>query len=215
MSRAPFWPRRLVRGAGLSWLATLLALGAPALQAEEYTGHRLGASSHVAIRALQELLRRDTQPHRGEIFLAIPEAMVLGHRTAYQAFCMPRIQIINSASETVGELIFGVRYEHGGGSIGSTVTRVARLEAGREVFDEAFHESLRVDSCQGLTGSVEVVRCVYVDGHDCTADVRPLAFGTVPLRPAGGSTIGPAAALPLLRPGLQLQRVPPAKEEKK
>ena len=196
-------------------LSVLLGLAAGPAAAEEYTGHRLGASSQVVRKALQEMLHQPSRS-RGQIYLAVPEASIMGLQTAYKPFCLPRVQIINSSNETVGELIFGIRYGiPGNGTAGSTITRISRLEVGREFFDEAFAETLRADTCHGMMGEVEIVRCVYQDGGDCTADVRPLAHGAVPLQLTAGAPLQPARALPPLRPGTLLQRIPAPKEEKK
>ena len=66
-------------------------------------GHRLGAGSQVVRKALQELMHQPS-PMRGQIYLAVPEASIMGLQTAYKPFCLPRVQIINSSNETIGEL---------------------------------------------------------------------------------------------------------------
>lgn len=159
-------------------LAMLLAAVTPA--AADRVEHPLGSSAGVADQALQELMNKPRP--RGEIYVAIPAAVVYAENTVYKPYCSPSIKVVNSAHETVDEMIFGIRYfAPDRAVVGSTVTRLVQLKVSSEQ-TQAFHSSLAVASCSGLSGELEVIRCVYHDGEDCKVDVRAVAHGAMSLQ---------------------------------
>lgn len=174
-------------------VALVLCAGSPASAQEE--GHKLGGGSHVDRGPLQQLLEKHEEKP-GHIYLAIPQMSRRGENTAYRPFCVPRIMVYNSSQETVDELIVGVRYTDAGRRpVGSTLSRFIRLKAGRQDDDDSYHDHLKVRSCEELAGEVQVVRCVYHAGHDCTTDVRVIDYGAVHLQLAAPAT-GTAPASP-------------------
>jgi hypothetical protein len=159
-------------------MALLLAAVTPV--AADRIEHPLGSSAGVSGKALQELMNKPRP--RGEIYVSIPAAVVYGENTVYRPFCSPSIKVINSAHETVDEMIFGVRYSGPGhAAAGSTVTRLVQLKAGTAE-TQTFFSTLGAASCGGLSGELEVIRCVYHDGEDCKGDVRAIAHGAVSLQ---------------------------------
>jgi hypothetical protein len=167
----------LVFSAGL-----LLAGTGPVAAAgdENESEHALGSASNVARRPLQELVGKPRA--KGQVFVSIPQASMYGVNTAYQPFCSPFINVVNSSNETVEELILGIRYLTAERKdVGSTLSRFFRLKTGKRE-TEFFFSSVKASNCVGLVGEVEVVRCVYQNGDECTDDVRALAFGAVRLQ---------------------------------
>lgn len=143
-------------------------------------GHALGAGSQVASQPLQELLRRSRA--KGQVFLAIPQALMYGEGKGQKAYCSPQIRATNSSNKTVEEFIVGIRYMNGNGKpSGTSVTRFFRVKVGKQE-THFFYSTVTAPSCKGLTGEVDIVRCVYDSGEDCTADVRAVEYGAVPLR---------------------------------
>jgi len=181
-------------------LAQVLALCAPALllgaapALAQDAAHRIGGASFINRGPLQELLQKRPAPG-GSIFVAIPQMSRRGDNTVYRPFCIPRITVVNSSPETVEELIVGVRYTDSGAKpVGSTVSRFMRLKSLREDDDESYHDHLKAANCDDLVGEVEVLRCVYDSGQDCSGNVRALGYGAVRLQLAAPTAAAAAAA---------------------
>lgn len=147
--------------------------------------------SRVQPLALQELLKYNRPS--GPLYVSIPQAGTFGVNTAYAAFCSPSITLVNTSIETVDELIVGIRYfdrSRAGVVLASTITRFLRVRPGRDSVD-FFTDAIRLPTCSGLQGELEVVRCYYTDGRNCAGDVRPLGYGAIPLSAAGSKETRP------------------------
>lgn len=165
---------RLLRPARFA-AAALLLIAAPVALADE-GDHALGSSTNVPKRALQELIGRGghAQHSQGSVYVTIHQASLYGENTVYRPFCSPTIYVINSAQETVGEFIFAIHYKGVDRKpAGSTITRLSLLKTGKQETDY-FHSSVKVNSCRGIVGDLEIIQCVYLDGTDCSDDVRAL-----------------------------------------
>jgi len=139
----------------------------------------LGAAAEVPKQPLQELVKKKRP--RGQIHVTIPQARVFGDGLPYRPYCSPQIRAINSSDKTVEELIIGVRY-YGkeNKEVGSTVTRFFRIKVGKDE-THYFYSSVNVNYCEGLTGELEIIRCVYDSGDTCVSDVRTVLYGAIPL----------------------------------
>ena len=144
-------------------------------------GVSLGHSDKVEKQPLQELVR--IKRAKGNVFVEIPQALIFGlDSPRSQAYCSPQIRATNSSNKTVEELIVGIRYKDLESKVvGSTVTRFFLVKVGNQD-THYFYSSLSAKYCGGLTGEVEITRCVYEDGIDCSPDVRASAYGAIPLR---------------------------------
>ncbi|HEY0844892.1 MAG TPA: hypothetical protein VGE12_05965 [Noviherbaspirillum sp.] len=143
-------------------------------------GHSLGAGSQVTGKPLQELIKRTRA--KGKVFLAIPQALMYGEGTGQRPYCSPQIRATNSSHLTVEELIVGIRYKGAGGkNAGTSVTRFFRVKVGKQE-THYFYSTITAPNCKGLTGEVEIVRCVYDSGDDCSGDVYTVEYGAIPLR---------------------------------
>lgn len=159
-------------------LAVLLSCTSASFAQE--SGHDLGSSSHVSRQPLQELIRKKRA--KGLIYVTIPQARVYGEGSGYRAYCSPQIRAINASHKTVEEMIAGIRYKSPEGKgVGSTVTRFHRVKVGKQE-THYFYSTINANNCNGLTGDLEIVRCVYESGEDCTEDVRAVVYGAVPLQ---------------------------------
>jgi hypothetical protein len=139
----------------------------------------LGTSAEVARQPLQELVRKKRV--RGQIYVTIPQARVFGAGGPYRAYCSPQIRAINSSNKTVEELVTGISYQgRDNKPVGSTVTRFFRVKVGKEE-THYFYSSINADYCEGLVGKMQIIRCVYESGVDCTEDVRVLPYGAIPM----------------------------------
>lgn len=149
------------------------------LPAQAIAESALGSSAEIAKQPLQELVLKKRV--RGQIYVTIPQARVFGVGGPYRAYCSPQIRAINSSHKTIEELVTGVAYTgRDNKSVGSTVTRFFRVKVGKDE-THYFYSSINADYCEGLTGKMQVVRCVYENGMDCTEDVRVLPYGAIPL----------------------------------
>ena len=143
------------------------------------SGHDLGAASDVTPRPLQELVRKKRE--KGLIYVTIPQAREYGEGSGYRAYCSPQIRAINTSHKTVQDMIVGIRYlARGRKDVGSTVTRFSRVKVGKQE-THYFYSTIDAGHCHGLTGEMEIIRCVYDNGVDCTEDVRTVAYGAVPM----------------------------------
>jgi hypothetical protein len=164
--------RIVLCGAGVA-----LALADPAVCAP----HNLGSMSNLKRQPLQELIKVRRAP--GKLYVSIPQAELFGERTGYAPYCSPHVRTINSSNKTVEELLTGISYRNPAGRlVGSTTSRFFQLKVAD--METHFFNSVGTNSCDGLVGEVHVLRCVYEDGSDCSADVVPVAFGAVPLSAA-------------------------------
>lgn len=168
--------------AGLGWvirpllLAVLISWFPVSASAE----NDLGFTAEVARQPLQELVRKKRP--KGQIYVTIPQARVFGEGSGYRAYCSPQIRAINASDKTVEELIAGVSYKAPNGkAIGSTVTRFFRVKVGKQE-THYFYSTLEANYCNGLSGEMEIVRCIYENGADCTDDVRTVEYGAVPMK---------------------------------
>lgn len=141
----------------------------------------LGHGDKIEKQPLQELVR--IKRPKGPVTLEIPQALIFGlDSPRSQAYCSPQVRTTNSSNKTVEELIVGIRYRDIENKVvGSTVTRFFLVKMGAQD-THYFYSSLSAKYCGGLTGEVEVMRCVYEDGVDCKLDVQPSPYGAVPLR---------------------------------
>lgn len=157
---------------------TAVLLSMP-LQAQTSSGHELGSSAEVARQPLQELIQRKRA--KGQIYVTVPQARVYGEGSGYRPYCSPQIRAINASHKTVEEMLAGIRYKGPNGKyVGSTITRFFRVKVGKQE-THYFYSTINADNCHGLTGELEIVRCVYENGVDCTDDVRAVAYGAVPM----------------------------------
>lgn len=158
----------------------LLALSWPSISIAQDGGHALGAGSHVTGKPLQELIGK--MKNKGLIFVAIPQALMYGEGTGQRPYCSPQIRATNSSNRTIEELIVGIRYKGPSGkAAGTSVTRFFRIKVSKQE-THYFYSTVTSPNCKGLTGEVEVIRCVYDNGEACAADVRVVEYGAVPLR---------------------------------
>jgi hypothetical protein len=156
-------------------LTTLLFSICPHSQANS-----LGSAEDVPKQPLQELVR--AKRAQGPIFVSIPQARVFGDGVPYQPYCSPQIRAINSSYKTLEELVIGIHYKGAGNKdMGSTITRFRLVKVGKDE-THYFYSSLSADFCENLTGELEIMRCVYDNGADCTQDVRTFAYGAIPLQ---------------------------------
>jgi hypothetical protein len=172
--------RRLVSCIAAAALAASVGgTGTPAFAEGGREFHNSVGGKHVP---LQELVRK--RRPRGPVQVAVPTAYTygLGGPASAGSYCSPTIRMSNSSAHTVEELVVGIEYRHqsSGKAAGSTVTRMTNLDVGEQ--DTQYFHRLGVRECDGLTGELTVVRCVYAHGVDCTADVVAVGFGAVPLQ---------------------------------
>lgn len=158
----------------------LLALSLPSISIAQDGGHSLGAGSHVVARPLQELIGKVGS--KGLVFVAIPQALMYGEGSGQRPYCSPQIRATNSSNRTVEELIVGIRYKTASGKgAGTSVTRFFRIKVSKQE-THYFYSTITAPNCKGLTGELEVIRCVYDNGAECNNDVRVVEYGAVPLR---------------------------------
>ena len=162
---------------GWALLLAVLVAGFPSPASAE---NELGTTAQVARQPLQELVRKKRP--KGQIYVTIPQARVFGEGSGYRAYCSPQIRAINASDKTVEELITGINYVAPNGKmVGSTVTRFFRVKVGKQE-THYFYSTLEANYCNGLSGEMEIVRCIYENGADCTDDVRAVAYGAVPMK---------------------------------
>ncbi|MDH0772683.1 hypothetical protein N5C96_04655 [Delftia tsuruhatensis] len=167
-------------------LCTLMAGGLAATTTgarAQGVGHRLGSSNHVIEEPLQELVKR--RRPKGQIYVSIPQALVILANDGMnrRSVCSPQIQVNNSSNQTMEELVAGIRYRKQGNdkSAGSTIARFYVLKVGKQDLTH-LSNAIDVGNCDNLTGELEVIECTYSNGADCSADVRALAYGAIPLK---------------------------------
>jgi hypothetical protein len=117
----------------------------------------------------------------GPVFIAIPLAHVFGKSNGKDThYCSPSIRATNSSNDVVEELIIGIDYKNGAGQIvSSSITRYDNIKV--QAQDTHIFYQLETPTCKNLTGSVSVVRCKYLNGHDCSKDVLAIDYGAIPL----------------------------------
>lgn len=167
------WPGTAVL---LATLCALVPMSAAAQDAADY----IGSSAMVPNQPLQELLKK--RRPQGEVYVAVPQALTLGaDGAAKRLSCSPQIQLTNSSSQTLEELVIGIRYKRAANAIGSTMSRFYVVKTGK-TDTQYFPGTLDTPSCEGLAGEVEVIRCIYDSGESCQGDVRAIEYGAVPLK---------------------------------
>lgn len=128
---------------------------------------------------LQQVIRKERP--RGPIFIAVPVAYVFGlGGDRSPTYCSPSIRATNSSNANIEELIVGIDFHTKTTSAGGSVSRYANIKIGAQ--DTHYFYQLTVADCRGLEGVASVLRCVYASGEDCTADVKTIEYGTIPLR---------------------------------
>lgn len=136
---------------------------------------------------MQELIHRlralRAMRTKNLIYITIARALVYGGEgSGLRPYCSPQIRAINTSAKTVENLIIGIRYKgKDKKDVGSTITRFSWVKASDEE-THYFYDSVNSNYCQGLTGEVEVIHCIYDTGRDCTHDVNAVNYGTVPLK---------------------------------
>lgn len=157
----------------------LTALFWQPLAATAQSGQDLGSASEVTPRPLQELVRKKRE--KGLIYVTIPQAREYGEGSGYRAYCSPQIRAINTSYKTVQDMIVGIRYKSSNKKdVGSTVTRFSKVKVGKQE-THYFYSTIDAGNCHGLTGELEIIRCVYDNGEGCADDVRTVAYGAVPM----------------------------------
>lgn len=128
---------------------------------------------------LQQVIRKERP--RGPIFVAVPVAYVFGlGGDRSPTYCSPSIRATNSSNANIEELVVGVDFHTKTNPAGGSVTRYSNIKVGAQ--DTHYFYQLTVSDCRGLEGVATVIRCVYSSGEDCTAEVKAVEFGTIPLR---------------------------------
>lgn len=140
----------------------------------------------IQSRPLQELVHRlralREMRNDSEIYVTIPQARVYGEGSGYRPYCSPQIRAINNSHRTVEDLIVGIRYKTPDNrSAGSTITRFSWVKVSKDE-THYFYNTLNADHCLGLTGEMEIIRCMYDNGTDCAQDVRTVEYGAVPMK---------------------------------
>jgi hypothetical protein len=127
----------------------------------------------------RELIR---QRERGPILVSVPVAYVFGlGNDRSPLYCSPSVRAANGSNKVVEELIVGITYRSANGShAGSSVTRFTNIKVRR--IESHFFNQLETSKCSGLTGELNVVRCVYTTGEDCFSDIEAIKFGAIPLQ---------------------------------
>lgn len=149
------------------------------------TGNALGQSRNVLFDeetghtiALQEATSAERP--RGPLFIAVPSAYVFGLQGG-ATYCSPSVHATNSSNAMVDELIVGIEYRTLAGQVvGRSVSRFDNLKIQQQ--DSYHFYQLEVSHCKGLEGTINVLRCKYVNGDDCSKDVQATGFGTIPLQ---------------------------------
>jgi len=147
----------------------------------------LGAASEVPPgRSLQELLSRSRALRElrknNRVYVSIPQAEVFGEGSGYQPFCAPLLRAFNASSKTVEDLIVGIRFKTSNNkNLGSTIAHFTRMKINAEATNY-FYSTINADNCHGVSGEMEIIRCMYDNGMDCTHDVRTVDYGAVPMK---------------------------------
>lgn len=127
----------------------------------------------------KELIR---QRDKGPIFVSVPVAYVFGMGGERSPlYCSPSVRAANGSNKVIEELIVGITYRSAAGSsAGSSVSRFTNIKVKR--IESHFFNQLETSKCSGLTGELNVVRCVYTTGEDCSDDIQAINFGAIPLQ---------------------------------
>lgn len=166
-----FWLRGLT---SLLLLASLPAAEALA-GAKEYLTGRGGLA-----QPLQQVIR--VERARGPVYVTVPVAYVFGlGGDRSPSYCSPSIRAVNSSNAAIEELVVGIDFRtRAGQEAGSAVGHFDGIKIGRQ--ETQYFYQLSVGNCNGLVGTLSVVRCVYASGEDCARDVQVVEYGTIPLR---------------------------------
>lgn len=167
----PIWTRALC--------ALLLVLSLPVSNAlagaKEYLTGRGGLA-----QPLQQVIR--VERARGPVYVTVPVAYVFGlGGDRSPSYCSPSIRTVNSSNAAIEELVVGIDFKtRAGQDAGSAIGHFENIKIGRQ--ETQYFYQLSVGNCNGLVGSLSVVRCVYASGEDCARDVQVVEYGTIPLR---------------------------------
>lgn len=160
----------------------LYALGAAIIAF--HTGDLLATTGTVNRQEESVPLHRVQRNERlpGSIFIAVPVAHVFGTGgDRSPLYCSPSVSATNSSSKAIAELIVGIDFQSKAGqSAGASMARFTDIRVGQETVHSFYR--LPGGNCVGLEGQMEVIRCAYVSGEDCSKDVKPLSQGAIPLR---------------------------------
>lgn len=143
--------------------------------AKEYLTGRGGLA-----QPLQQVIR--VERARGPVFVTVPVAYVFGlGGDRSPSYCSPSIRAVNSSNAAIEELVVGIDFKtRAGQEAGSAIGHFDNIKIGRQ--ETQYFYQLSVGNCNGLVGTLSVVRCVYASGEDCVRDVQVVEYGTIPLR---------------------------------
>jgi hypothetical protein len=127
----------------------------------------------------RELIRQRDQ---GPILVSVPVAYVFGlGGDRSPLYCSPSVRAANGSNKVIEELIVGITYRSAAGTpAGSSVSRFTNIKVKR--IESHFFNQLETSKCSGLTGELNVVRCVYTTGEDCSHEIQAINFGAIPLQ---------------------------------
>ncbi len=127
---------------------------------------------------------------KGPILISIPVAYVFGlGGERSPLYCSPSVRASNGSNAVIEELVVGVNYQTAAGvSVGSSVSRFTNIKVKR--IESHFFNQLETAKCSGLRGEINVVRCVYSSGEDCSSDIQAVGYGAIPLQLKHGHSGG-------------------------
>ncbi len=133
----------------------------------------------IADKYSRELIR---QRDKGPILVSVPVAYVFGlGGDRSPLYCSPSVRATNGSNKVIEELIIGITYRTATGSpAGSSVSRFTNIKVKR--IESHFFNQLETSKCAGLTGELNIVRCVYTTGEDCSPEAQAINFGAIPLQ---------------------------------
>ena len=119
---------------------------------------------------------------KGPVLISVPVAYVFGlGGDRSPLYCSPSVRASNGSNSVIEELIVGITYLNAvGARTGSSVSRFTNIKVKR--IESHFFNQLETSKCSGLKGELNVVRCVYSNGEDCSPDVQAIGYGAIPLQ---------------------------------
>lgn len=161
------------RGALLTFLGAIFSLMACNSHAEIDT-----QKSFIDLYGKQLVRERA----KGPILVSIPVAYVFGlGGERSPLYCSPSVRATNGSNAVIEELVVGVNYQTAAGvPVGSSVSRFTNIKVKR--LEAHFFNQLETSKCSGLRGELNIVRCVYSNGEDCSSDIQAVRFGAIPLQ---------------------------------
>jgi hypothetical protein len=124
------------------------------------------------------------RPEVGPILVSIPHTFRLGAPgivIGSSLYCSPTVRVSNSTDQLVDELVLGLEYRsRNGQKISTSTVRVVQLKSGAT--ETRLFIRVPVSDCDEVgSGTVEVVRCAYLNGKSCQDRVRAVSYGAIPL----------------------------------